>query len=287
LERLSLRTPKGKPQDALGKLAKAASELLATSGAPKRRLAAAGVCLPGLVEKRTGRCVLAPNLGWTDVAVAEIVSEALGVPTFVMNTADASVVVESTEGAAVGARNVVLLYVGRGVGAGILSDGTLLHGAEGFAGEIGHCRFPELDQRCRCGRTGCLETATDGPAITRAAQARGLDVRSAVEVSRAADAGDPVALQILGDAGAMLGIAASWLINLFDPEVLLVGGGVASAGAPLIEPLKQRALALCLPHLASRVDIRPWTTGRDAGVRGAVLVAMQRSESFYRVIFQE
>jgi predicted NBD/HSP70 family sugar kinase len=290
--RTSVDNPKGEPAAALKSLAKTAMTLVEESGASKRRVSAAGICLPGLVEMRTGKCLLAPNLGWKDVPVADVFSEAFGVPTFVVNNADAAVVVESTEGAAKGARNVVLLHVGSGVGAGILSDGKLLHGAEGFAGEIGHCHIPGLTRQCNCGRTGCLETETDGAAIARAAQEKGLTGTrggqlTAEDVARAAAEGDPVAQDVLASAGRVLGVAASWLINLFDPEILLVGGGVAAAGPSFLEPLKQQALAMTLPHLAERVEVRPWAEGIDAVVRGAILVAMQKSESYFRVIFQE
>lgn len=298
LGRAVVETPKGGPARALDVIASEVEALLKRSGAERRLLAAVGVCVPGLVDMRTGACLLAPNLGWRDVPVSELLSRRLKVSVHVVNTADAAVVVEHVDGAAQGADNVVLLHVGRGVGAGILIGGRLLHGSFGLTGEIGHCRVPGNTLACNCGKTGCLETLTDGAAIARAAVAAvtagrptmlaavPADELTARHVGEAAHAGDEVALETLDEAGRALGLAASWLINLFNPDVLLIGGGVAEAGEPLLGPLREVALQDSLHESSQRLEIRPWTFGRDAGVRGAVLVAMQNSENYYRVMFQ-
>lgn len=298
IERIERPTPRGKPSDALKSMVETIQSVLSAAGAPRKRLAAVGVCMPGLVDMNSGTCLLAPNLGWRNVPVAQILTDALNVPIYVVNTADASVVLESIDGAAQGARDVVLIYVGRGVGAGILAEGRLVHGGAGLAGEIGHCHVNGATEQCGCGRVGCLETVVDGPAIARAAikalsegRRSTLSVGSdaeirAEDVAAAAEAGDALATEIMAAAGRELGLAASWMINLLNPEVLLIGGGVANAGESLMGPLREAALAYSLPQAAERVAIRPWTLGRDAGVRGAVLVAMQYVETYYRVIFQ-
>ncbi|MBW3560960.1 MAG: ROK family protein [Actinobacteria bacterium] len=299
MDRVEINTPPGLSSKALGAIADQIEQLIRRSGAARKRLAAVGVCLPGLVDMHTGTCLLAPNLDWHDVPISDLLSDALGVPVSVVNTSHAAAVVETIEGAAHGAENVVLLYVGRGVGAGVISQGRLLHGSFGLTGEIGHCHVPGATTRCNCGKIGCLETLTDGPAIVRAAVAAleaGRDSKlgaspasdlSAKDVADAAADGDELAIEILADAGRRLGLAASWLINLFNPEVLLVGGGVAEAGQPLLGPLEEAARQHTLGQAAAHVAIRPWTLGRDAGVRGAILVALQNSESYYRLIFQD
>lgn len=202
-----------------------------------RRLDAIGICLPGLVHMGSGRCLLAPNLGWRDVPVGELIEQQFGVPVFAINSADAALVVESLEGAAQGSESAVLLYVGRGVGAAVLSEGRLLHGNSGLFGEIGHCHVPGGTARCACGKIGCLETLADGSAIARqVAQAVSEGVPSvltdvaaaevtAAYVAEAAASGDELATETFRQAGQTLGLAASWLINLFNPEVLLVGVG--------------------------------------------------------------
>lgn len=298
LGRAVVETPKGDPLHALEVIATEVEALMKRSGTARRRLVAVGVCIPGLVDTRTGVCMLAPNLGWRDVSVSDVLGRRLTAPVLIMNTADAAVVVEHVQGAACGVENVILLWVSRGIGAGILVSGRLLHGSFGLTGEIGHCRIPGNTLRCNCGKIGCLETLADGAAIARAAvtavkagratalgSVRTTDL-TARHVGDAAAAGDDVALEILADAGRLLGMASSWLINLFNPDLLLIGGGVAAAGEPLLGPLRQAALADALHESAARVEIRPWTLDWDAGVRGAVLVAMQNSESYYRVLFQ-
>lgn len=298
LDRAGIATPSGPADKALASIAGEIKQLIRRSGAARKRLAAVGVCIPGLVDMHSGTCLLAPNLDWHDVPVSKLLNAALGVPVFVVNTADAAVVVETMEGAAQGAENVVLLYAGRGVGASVLSEGRLLHGSFGLTGEIGHCHIPGATTRCNCGKIGCLETLTDGPAIVRAvltelAAGRGSTLKSipsaelsAKDVAEAANDGDELALEVLAAVGHTLGVAASWMINLFNPQVLLVGGGLAEAGKPLLEPLEATAREHTLVQSAETVAIRPWTLGRDAGVRGAILVAMQNSESYYRVMFQ-
>lgn len=296
LERREIVTPDGPAEDAVRTIARLVEELVAASGVDRGRLAAVGVCVPGLVDSRTGVCLLAPNLGWQRVPVRDLLSEELEVPAFVVNTADAAIVVETVGGAAEGAENVVLLYVGRGVGGAVISDGQLYHGSFGLVGEIGHCHVPGATVRCSCGKVGCLEALADGPAIARAASAglssgresqlAGLEDITAVEVAAAAAEGDELATEVLAEAGRALGLAASWLVNLFNPEVLLVGGGVAGAGPALLDPLEAAVHEHTLPQASGRVAIRPWTLGRDAGVRGAVLVALQGSENYYRLMFQ-
>lgn len=296
--RVQEQTSRADAADALAVIAKAIKNATAGSGASMKALAAVGVCVPGLVDLHTGTCLLAPNLGWKDVPVAEVLRNALGVPVFVHNTTQASAVAENLEGAGTGASSFVFLYAGTGVGAGVLSEGRLFHGADGIAGEIGHCRIPGAMEQCNCGKIGCLETVGSAPAISRSAAAAiavgresslasiGDEALTAERVSAAADQGDELALEVLADAGRALGTAASWLINLFNPQVLVIGGGLAGAGRGLIEPFIKTALDLALPQAAERVSVRTSELGQEAEARGAVLLALQSSETYYRVIFQ-
>lgn len=296
--RVQEQTSRSEAAEALARIATTIRSAITGAGASMKALAAVGVCVPGLVDLHTGTCLLAPNLGWTAVPVAEILKDALGVPVFVHNTTQASAVAENLEGAGTGASGFVFLYAGTGVGAGVISEGRLFHGADGFAGEIGHCRIPGATEQCNCGKIGCLETVGSGPAIARSAAAaiaagRESSLASIDEgiitpeiVSAAADLGDGLALEVLADAGRALGTAASWLINLFNPQVLVIGGGLVGAGKGLIEPLIKTALDLALPQAAERLSVRTSELGQDAEARGAVLLALQSSETYYRVIFQ-
>lgn len=300
LDRTTIETPNSSPEHALEVVADEIIALLRSSGVPKKRLTAVGVCIPGLIEAYSGVCLLAPNLGWRDVPVSKLLASALRVPIFVVNTADAAVVLENLDGAAEESKDVVLLYVGRGVGASVLSDGRLVRGMRGLSGEIGHCTIPGATERCNCGKVGCLETVADGPTIARSAEAAITAGRAstlgahvgpgkrltAVQVAEAAEQGDELANEMLAEAGRALGLAASWLVNLFNPEVVVVGGGVANSGEPLLGPLREAVMEHSLSHNTEGLRVEPWKSGRDAGVSGAVLVALQASETYYRLIFQ-
>ncbi len=293
-------TPKAKPADQLKKVAATIKDTMKKVGAPRDRLAAIGVVVPGLTDFDAGVCLLAPNLGWRDVPVRDLLGQSIDVPIFVHNTMHAVVVAESVEGAGQGETEIAMLYVGSGVGASMMIEGRLYHGIGGIAGEIGHCAVKGATERCNCGKVGCLETVASGPAIARAAQhavdagrksllsggKRSGNGIGAEDVAEAAAKGDRLALDVLENAGRELGIAASWLINLFNPAVLIIGGGLVDAGEPFLRPLRQAAKENALPQAAERVDIRVSTLGQDLEVRGAVLLALQYAETYYRVIFQ-
>lgn len=299
LDREVVETRNDSPEHALEVMADAVRNLMRSAGVPKKRLTSVGVCVPGLMDAHTGVCLLAPNLNWRDVPVADLLKAELGVPIYAVNTADAAVVLESIDGAAEGVKDVVLLYVGRGVGASVLTDGRLVRGVRGLSGEIGHCTVPGSTTRCNCGKIGCLETVADGVAIARTAEIAVKEGResslsehmgrrkrlTAIQVGEAAEAGDKVAGEVLAEAGRALGLASSWMVNLFNPEVLVVAGGVANAGEPLLGPLRDAVMENALSHNVEGLRIAPWKLGRDAGVSGAVLVALQASETYYRVMF--
>ena len=291
---------KRKANEALTKLAGYINEAIDQSGIARKRLAAVGVCVPGLVDADTGTCLLAPNLGWKNVDVRGPLQSALKVPVFVHNTAQAVAVAENIEGAGQGASDIIVLYIGSGIGSGIVSDGRLFHGAAGIAGEIGHCEIPGATEKCTCGKTGCLETVASARAIVAAAE-RAVTKRkgassalakfapgalTAVEVAEAAAAGDALANELLAEAGRQLGTAASWMVNLLNPQALIVGGGLAQAGEALLGPLREAVHEAALPQSADSVTIKASALGQMAETRGAVLLALQSSETYYRVVFQ-
>lgn len=296
--RLQRPAVRRKAPEALQRLAEHVTEAIDQAGIAHKRVAAVCVCVPGLVDADAGVCLLAPTLGWRNVDVRGPLAKALKTPVFVHNTAQAAAVADHREGAGQGADDVVLLSIGSGIGAGIVSDGRLLHGAGGMAGEIGHCQVPGVTEKCTCGKVGCLETVASGPAIVRAAQrALGKRKGSALAklpaagltpeaVAAAAAEGDGLAQDLLAEAGRRLGTAASWLINLLNPEVLVVAGGLAEAGEGLLGPLRQTVEEHTLPQSAAGVEIKASALGQDAEVRGAVLLALQSSETYCRVVFQ-
>ena len=191
-----------------------------------------GVGVPGIVDLSDGLVRFAPNLGWVDVPLGDLVSAALRVEfgeapgTIIGNDADLGAVAEHVRGVAAGSRNVIYLSGEVGVGGGIVLDGRLMAGAGGYGGEVGHMVVNPLGEVCRCGSRGCWETVIGHDAIVRAA---GLPTESTevIDVVRAAERGDSLAQQALADAGKWLGTGIGNLVNIFNPEVIVLGGHLA------------------------------------------------------------
>lgn len=279
-------------------LAGVVMEMAEEFGTPLQRFGAVGAVLPGLTDHHRGVCVLGPNVGWQNVPVRELLTDRLALPVFVHNTAQASVVAEATEGAARGETDVVLLYSGNGVGAGILSGGRVFHGSSGIAGELGHCRLPGATKRCSCGKIGCLETVAsvrslfslvwrsvaDSPE-SRLRRVRQRDLSLAM-IRAAAEAGDEAVRAPIAEVARSLAIGASWVVNLFNPAVLVIGGGLAELGELVIEPLREAVRTLAMAPCSEHLSVRGSELGQDAEVRGAVLLALQQADSRYRVVFE-
>jgi glucokinase-like ROK family protein len=257
-------------------------EALEAAHVPRSRVQALGVAVPGPVEQRTGICVVSPNLGWHNVAVRDILAAKLSLPVVVHNEAHAAAIAEGRVGAAEGVRSYVWLYVGAGVGAGIVVDRALSLGYRGFGGEIGHCAVVANGRVCGCGRHGCLETVASATAIARSAREalagsepttlrgeRSLDAAAVVDAARA---GDAVARRILADVAEHLGKGISYLVNILDPEMIVVGGLVADAQGALFEPLEGSVARHAIE--ARGVRIVPSVLGDQAEIVGAVLLAM-------------
>jgi predicted NBD/HSP70 family sugar kinase len=273
----SRRSAIGSPTRSLEHVEALLDEALAEAKVRRRTVRHATVVLPGLIERETGVCVLAPNLGWRDVPVGKLFGDALQLPVTVWNTPHASAFAESRQGAARDVDTFVWLYVGPGVGSAIVQDGELVTGTRGFAGEIGHCRVTDDGPQCHCGKYGCLETYTSAEGISKAAAAAGVPSRTKsprlADVVRAARARHEGARRVLDDAGHMLGLGTSYLVGILNPELVVVGGESAEAFEFLLEPLRgalaQDALeAEQVPVVASAIE-------GDAAVAGAVLLAFE------------
>jgi glucokinase-like ROK family protein len=289
-------TSRATPADALRQVATEALQAIAEAAMPGAGLAAVGAVMPGLTDFHAGVCLLAPNLGWRDVPVRDLLGEALDAPVYVHNAGQAAAVAENLEGAGGRVDDLALLYAGTGLSAGVVSDGRVFHGVGGMAGEIGHNAVPGNDEHCGCGKVGCLETIASGPAIVRAVRRAlasgepsalaGNDELDARDVAAAARAGDALATRVIGDVGAYLGLAASWLINAYNPAVVVLGGGLAPIGEPLLRPLREAVERHALAPALRGVELRVSELGPDAEVRGAVLLALQHSETYYRIVFR-
>ncbi|GGI07273.1 ROK family protein [Egicoccus halophilus] len=248
-----------------------------------------GIGIAGLVSP-DGVIRYGPNIGVRDVAIAEELGEVTSGPVAVVNDASAATLGEQRAGAARGHRDVVMFTLGTGVGGGVVVDGKLLLGAHGFATEIGHVIVEEGGRRCPCGNRGCIEAYASGSSIGRIAAERlvasdgdsplrVIEAPTGRDVSQAALGGDALAVQVLVEAGTWLGVAAASLVNLLDPEVVLLGGGAALATSRWIVPAASEALE-------ARMIGREWRTpppielaalGDDAGMVGAAQLAADRA----------
>jgi glucokinase-like ROK family protein len=268
-------------------------EALEEAGLPRERLQSVGVTVPGMVDTRSGTVAFAPNLGWSDVPIRAMLQQALDLPVVVHNVTNSGALAEGRVGAAKGARSYVWVYVGHGVGAGIVIDGQLFSGTKGFSGEIGHCPIVDDGPLCSCGLRGCLETLASGKAIERIAAeaARGSEATSlashqgpfdAAVVLEAARSGDAVAQRILREVGQHLGVGLSYLINVLDPELVVLGGRVMEAADFILDGARASMARHTLR--GSKVEVVASTLGDRAGLMGSVLSAMDQAVRSYRIV---
>jgi glucokinase len=236
------------------------------------RLRAVGLVVPGVVDAQQGIAVYAANIGWRQVPLRQIVAEAVGLPVALDHDVRAAGLAELTLGAGRGVQELLFVALGTGVAAAVITRGQVSVGATGRAGELGHLPvFPE-GEWCACGQRGCTETYASAAALTRRySAASGIsDVPAQDVISRAA-AGDALAGGIFNDAITALGRALVNYVLLMDPEVILIGGGMAASGAALLQPLAREVQAGLAWRAAPTIS-----NGRfagDAGRRGAGLLA--------------
>ena len=227
---------------------------------------------PGIISSRDGTIVASPNLpGWRDVPLRDRVAAAIGLPVLLENDANAAAYGEYWRGAGEGCSSMVLLTLGTGVGGGLVLGGELWRGADGMAGEIGHITVDPGGRTCRCGNAGCLETYASATGIVdRYRELSGLEEAvSAEEVHRRAHEGDPNARQSYREAGRSLGMAFAALVNLLNPERIVVGGGVLPAWDLFMPAAEQEMRRRAFVAAASRVRLAPAALGDLAGVTGA------------------
>jgi glucokinase len=231
-----------------------------------------GLGLPGLFDPRRGVVLLFPNLPgeWRGRPVAGPMSEALGRPVALVNDVRAFTLAETRLGAARGARTVVCLALGTGVGGGIMVEGRLHLGMDGTAGEIGHQTVIPDGPRCGCGNRGCVEAVASG---RRLAELAGTPTAEAAFA--AARAGDPRALAAIERVAGWLGIAIANAVVLLSPDRVVVGGGIAGAGDLLLDPIRAEVLRRVTLVPAERISIVPGELGPNAGAVGAALRGME------------
>jgi glucokinase len=263
-----------------------ATALVKNVDLPYSSLSGIAIAAAGAIDSVKGIVTDSPNLpGWHNIPLKDEIEKATGVRTFVINDATAAALGEHRFGAGRGVSNLIYLTVSTGIGGGIIIDGKLYSGVSGSAGEMGHMTIDLNGPRCNCGNVGCLEVLASGKAVAREAQriiAQGaktaiLDLAegdpqyvTAQTVATAAHKGDAVALSIINKAATYLGVGLVNLVNIFNPEMIIVGGGMGKMGELLLKPARKVVSERAFPFPASVVRIVSSELGDNSGVFGAV-----------------
>jgi glucokinase len=262
-------------------------------------VAAVGFGIPSVIDQRTGTAVVAVNLPLHNVMFGDVMAERLDLPVFVDNDANLAALAEHRAGAARGFNEAVVLTVGTGIGGGLILRGELYRGAIGSAGELGHVVIDLNGPPCgpNCPNHGCVEAMASGTALAREAQriarerprsglgralAEGRELAGPLVTELAHD-GDDAAIETIATIGRYLGVAITSFVNTFNPEVVVIGGGVMGAGELLLGPVRAEVAARALPPSRDLVEIVPAAFGVEAGMIGAAALAFdglrQRAEA--------
>ncbi len=277
-------------QAVIGRMLDAARRVMAQAGVDQAQVTAVGIGAPGPLDVEAGVVVAPPNLpGWDRVPLKQLIKDELGITTFLENDANAAALGEHRFGAGRGVGHMIYVTVSTGIGGGLILDGKLYHGVSGMAGEIGHTTVIPYGPRCPCGNRGCLEALASGTAIARQARervARGAPTLiadlsggeperiTAKLVAEAADQGDVEAQDILAEAMNYLGLGMANLVNLFNPQLIVIGGGMTNIGDALFVPVRRVVGLRALRTPAQAVRVVRAELGDNVGVLGAAAVAL-------------
>jgi predicted NBD/HSP70 family sugar kinase len=268
--------------DATGSLelaAKLVEQVLDESQVDRERVLGVGIALAGPIDHDRGALHPSDVLpGWADINAARELEKRVASPCYVDNDANLGALAEVTLGAGRNASFAAFVSISSGIGAGIVVEGRPYHGYRGTAGEIGHVVVDPQGPICRCGNRGCLETLASGPALLRLVQAsrdEQLTVKRMIELAREGDAG---CTRAIADAGQVVGRVVAGLVNLFSPEMVVIGGDLGEAGELLLDPLRDAVRRDALPGAASELKIVAGELGERANLLGALALVLMQSE---------
>lgn len=249
-------------------------DLLSDNGIELKALAGIGIGIPGFVNYTKGEVLFAPNLKWQKVNLKEIMQERLklqqlNLPLLLDNDVNVAAQGELLFGAGKDTKHFVMLTVGTGLGGALITNGQVYRGSLGLAGEIGHLVIQENGLNCSCGKKGCLETLTSATAILKYAKEKGLEVKEAKDVFALAEKGNQLANLVIKQAAYYLGLGISNLINLLDPEKVIIGGGISKAGDIFFRPIRKTVADLSVNLSLHNVEILPAKLRNKAGIVGA------------------
>ena len=279
------------PSSVINRLLEAIDRLLDSKSMDSSQLGSISLAVAGGIDIVRGLVTSSPHLpGWHDVPLRDMVRNKYRVATFLLNDASAAALGEHRFGAGRGVNNLVLLTIGTGIGGGIIIDGKLYNGPSGSAGELGHMTVDISGPKCVCGNIGCLETLVSGPVMVGEAVKRinqgassslvemvsgRIEDITAENIGAAARAGDSLSLDIITKTGTYLGFGLVNVVNIFNPEMIILGGGVAELGDLLLDPARCIVKERAFPISTQAVRIVTAELGDEAAVRGAAVFALE------------
>lgn len=267
------------PDEALPRLFELGRRAVADSGVDWPAIETVGIGCGGPLDAARGVLIAPPHLpGWHDVQIVDLARQAFERPVTLENDATAAAAGEHRWGAGAGARHMVYLTISTGVGGGVVIDGSLYRGASGNGGELGHVTVDWRGRRCRgCGRLGCLEAYVSGTSIAERAREAGLPYTTSEEVAAAARAGDTGAQALWDETVEALACGLVSIVNLFEPELVVLGGGVTRSGEQLVGPVREKVRAAAMRPAGEAVDVVLSKLGDQVGVVGAAAIVYDRA----------
>jgi len=260
--------------DLIGQLACVVSDMLAESGLKKSQLAGIGWTLSAFIDKNQSVCVQSALLGWNQVPLAELLTEATGIPVIIENDTRALAIYEKTFGHLRKLKSAVVISHGSGIGSAALIHERIWRGAHGGAGEIAHCTIVPAGKPCRCGKRGCLDTIASLTAIFEQARMEGIEATTLAEIEALARKGHSAAIQILHQAGDALGLALSYQIQSNDPEAILLAHQPESFQGLLNTVMTQAIETYLLPGMAGKTPLIYRPLAADSWAIAAASVAI-------------
>lgn len=257
---------------------------IAESRVDRTRVLGIGIGMAGVVDGQAGLCRYSPFFGWRNVEFAQPLADHLGLPVYLENDVNTLTIAEQWFGYGHGVDHFVVVTVGRGIGAGIVVNGQFYRGALGGAGEFGHITVQQDGPPCDCGKRGCLEAVASDPAVVRQARAAialgekttlaSVEPLTLETIVAAAEAGDVLARRLLADSGRWLGIGIATLVNILNPQLIIVGGEGVRAGEWRFGPMQEAIREHAFNGLADELEIVIESSGDETWARGAACVVL-------------
>jgi N-acetylglucosamine repressor len=257
-------------------LAQGVRGLLRTMQVSAGRLLGVGVGLAGIIDAAAGICRVSPHNGWREVPFAKLLEDRLDCLVYLDNNVNSLTLMEKLYGAGQHARDFLVVTIGRGIGMGIVANGHIYRGAHGGGGELGHVVIDPDGLLCNCGNRGCLETFVAEPWLLRRANLNGLNVTTPDELLAAAQADHPVGRDVLEKAGCLLGQTMANLVNLFNPELIIVSGEGVRMGEFIFQPMREAMQRHMFAQLADGLALRIEPVSDDAWARGAASLVLNK-----------